>query len=55
MPGGVLLFAPVYVPLHDVYKVHTEVAVFVLLSVFAVFVINGLLSEREKVKERLVA
>ncbi|KAL0902550.1 hypothetical protein ABMA27_000392 [Loxostege sticticalis] len=53
VPGGVLLFAPVYVPLHDVFKVHTEVAVFVLLSVFAVFVINGLLSEREKVKERL--
>ncbi|KAL0902549.1 hypothetical protein ABMA27_000391 [Loxostege sticticalis] len=55
MPGGVLLFVPIYHPLHDVYKVHTEVAVFLLFTVFAVFVINGLLSEREKVKDRLTA
>ncbi|KAL4703426.1 hypothetical protein ACJJTC_008145 [Scirpophaga incertulas] len=55
MPGGVLLFIPIYHPLHDTYGIHSEVTFFMLLSIFAVFIINGLLSEREKVKERLTA
>ncbi|XP_028162370.1 uncharacterized protein LOC114354273 [Ostrinia furnacalis] len=53
MPGGLLPYVALLQPLRYVYNIHAEVAVFVLLSVFAVFVINGLLSEREKVKERL--
>ncbi|XP_028162393.1 uncharacterized protein LOC114354290 [Ostrinia furnacalis] len=53
MPGGVLMFVPIYHPLHDHLKIHTEVTVFVLFSIYAVFIINGLASDREKVKERL--
>lgn len=52
MPGGVLMFVPIYHPLHDMYRIHTEVAFFLLFSIFSVFIINGLLSDREKPKEK---
>ncbi|XP_023945394.2 uncharacterized protein LOC112051101 [Bicyclus anynana] len=55
MPFGVLLFVPIYHPLHDNLKIHSEVTFFLLFSVFAVFIINGLLTEREKCKDRLTA
>ncbi|KOB73969.1 Uncharacterized protein OBRU01_03538 [Operophtera brumata] len=48
MPGGVLLFVPIYHPLHDVYKIHTEVTFFLLFTIYAAFTIYGLLSAREK-------
>lgn len=33
MPGGVLLFVPLYHPLHDFYNIHSEVTFFLLLSI----------------------
>ncbi|CAG9781879.1 unnamed protein product [Diatraea saccharalis] len=53
MPGGVLMFVPIYHPLHDVYKIHSEVTFFLLFSIFCIFIISGLLSDREKNKEKL--
>lgn len=34
MPGGVLLFLPVYHPLHDLGKVHTENTFFILFAIY---------------------
>lgn len=48
MPGGVLMFIPIYHVLHDMYKIHSEVTFFLLFAVFAVIVLNGLCSERKK-------
>ena len=48
MPGGVLLFVPIYHPLHDVHKIHSEVTFFLLFAIFSVIVLSGLLSNREK-------
>ncbi|CAG4929378.1 unnamed protein product [Parnassius apollo] len=53
MPGGVLMFVPLYHPLHDVLKIHSEVTFFLLFAIFAVIVINGILSERERTNEKL--
>ncbi|XP_050360893.1 uncharacterized protein LOC126780446 isoform X1 [Nymphalis io] len=53
MPGGVLLFIPIYHPLHDVYKLHSEVTFSLLFSIYFVVVLLGLLSDREKNKEKL--
>nr|AXY94765.1 GMPiso00160 [Galleria mellonella] len=53
MPGGVLMFVPLYHPLHDVLGIHSEVTFFLLFSIFSVFVLHGLLSDREKSKSRL--
>ncbi|KAF9804767.1 hypothetical protein SFRURICE_007670 [Spodoptera frugiperda] len=36
MPGGVLMFIPIYHPLHDVFNIHSEVTFFLLFSIFAV-------------------
>ncbi|XP_063373444.1 uncharacterized protein LOC134661339 [Cydia amplana] len=55
MPGGVLLFLPIYHPLHDMFHIHSEVTFFLLFSIFGAFVLHGLLSDREKTKERLTA
>ncbi|XP_075991581.1 uncharacterized protein LOC142986783 [Anticarsia gemmatalis] len=55
MPGGVLMFVPIYHPLHDVFKIHSEVTFFLLFSIFATIVISGLLSEREKIAKKLTA
>lgn len=52
MPGGVLMFVPIYHPLHDVWKIHTEVTFFLLMSIFSVFILHGLLSERERTVKR---
>nr|CAD7442488.1 unnamed protein product [Timema bartmani] len=38
MPGGILLFIPIYHPLHDLFKVHTEVCVVLLLTGFFLIV-----------------
>lgn len=38
MPGGVLLFLPIYHPLHDFYHIHTEVCVMLLITIFLVVV-----------------
>ncbi|XP_004929918.1 uncharacterized protein LOC101746861 [Bombyx mori] len=53
MPGGVLLFVPIYHPLHDIYKIHSEITFFLLFAIYGTFVIHGLLSDREKSKEKL--
>ncbi|XP_024944272.1 uncharacterized protein LOC107271244 [Cephus cinctus] len=41
MPGGVLLFLPIYHPLHDNFNVHTEVCFFLLFAVFLVLAWSG--------------
>jgi hypothetical protein len=41
MPGGVLLFLPLYHPLHDIYKIHSEVTFFILFSVFLAMAWSG--------------
>lgn len=48
MPGGVLMFVPIYHPLHDMYGIHSEVTFFLLFSIFVVIILTGLFSEREK-------
>lgn len=32
-PGGILLFIPIYHPLHDIYKLHSEVTFFILFVI----------------------
>ncbi|XP_050312233.1 uncharacterized protein LOC126747554 [Anthonomus grandis grandis] len=39
--GGVLLFVPLYHPLHDVFKIHSEVTFFILATVFLVLAWMG--------------
>ena len=34
MPGGVLLFISLYHPLHDIYKIHSEVTFFFLFTIY---------------------
>ncbi|CAG0904156.1 unnamed protein product [Darwinula stevensoni] len=34
MPGGILLFLPIYHPLHDIFNIHTENCVLILFIVF---------------------
>jgi hypothetical protein len=41
MPGGVLLFLPLYHPLHDIYKIHSEVTFFILFSIFLAMAWSG--------------
>lgn len=53
MPGGILLFIPIYHPLHDIYNIHTEITVFMLFAIFFVFILRGLLSERQTNNTRL--
>ncbi|KAF9417710.1 hypothetical protein HW555_005291 [Spodoptera exigua] len=53
MPGGVLMFIPIYHPLHDVFKIHSEVTFFLLFSIFAMIVLSGLLSDRQKCNKKL--
>lgn len=40
-PGGVLMFIPIYHPLHDTYKIHSEVTFFFLFSIFLLIVWTG--------------
>lgn len=35
MPGGVLLFIPLYHPLHDIYNIHSEITCFLLFAIYA--------------------
>ncbi|CAB3225421.1 unnamed protein product [Arctia plantaginis] len=53
MPGGVLLFVPIYHSLHDMYKIHSEVTFCMLFVIFFVIVLFGILSEREKTSTKL--
>lgn len=39
--GGVLLFIPIYHPLHDVFKIHSEVTFFIIFTVSLVLVWSG--------------
>jgi hypothetical protein len=41
MPGGVLLFIPLYHPLHDIYGLHSEVTFFILFSIFMGIIWSG--------------
>lgn len=38
MPMGVLQFLPLYHPLHDIYHIHSEVCVFIILSTYTAVV-----------------
>ncbi|VVC86223.1 unnamed protein product [Leptidea sinapis] len=55
MPGGVILFIPLYHTLHDNFHIHSEVTFFILFSIFLVIVLQGLLSNRDYCKEKLTA
>jgi hypothetical protein len=37
-PGGILLFLPIYHPLHDIFKIHSEVTYFILLVTFLLII-----------------
>ncbi|XP_044256496.1 uncharacterized protein LOC123006216 [Tribolium madens] len=37
-PGGILMFIPIYHPLHDIYKIHSEVTFFILFVVFLLII-----------------
>lgn len=39
--GGVLLFLPIYHPLHDSYNIHSEVTFMIIFTVFAVLIWSG--------------
>lgn len=41
MPGGVLLFLPLYHPLHDIAGIHSEVTFFMLFTVFLLIIWTG--------------
>lgn len=47
MPGGVLLFVPIYHPLHDVFGIHSEVTFFLLFAIYGMITLYGLLSAPE--------
>ncbi|XP_060521139.1 uncharacterized protein LOC132698828 [Cylas formicarius] len=36
--GGILLFIPIYHPLHDNYKIHSEVTFFILFTIFLLII-----------------
>ncbi|GLG95408.1 uncharacterized protein LOC103524413 isoform X3 [Gryllus bimaculatus] len=38
MPGGVLLFLPLYHPLHDIYHIHSEVTFMILFAMFLLII-----------------
>ncbi|CAG9858321.1 unnamed protein product [Phyllotreta striolata] len=40
-PTGLIPFILIYHPLHDVYKIHTEIAVFIIVAVFLVLAWTG--------------
>lgn len=40
-PGGILMFIPIYHPLHDVYKLHSEVTFFILFAIFLLIIWSG--------------
>lgn len=40
-PGGILLFLPIYHPLHDIFKIHSEVTFFMLFSIFLLLIWSG--------------
>ncbi|XP_066142181.1 uncharacterized protein [Euwallacea fornicatus] len=39
--GGVLLFLPIYHPLHDILKIHSEVTYFILFTIFLILIWSG--------------
>lgn len=41
VPGGVLLFLPIYHPLHDIFKIHSEVTFFILFTIFLLIIWTG--------------
>ena len=41
MPGGVLLFLPLYHPLHDLAGIHSEVTFFMLFTIFLLICWTG--------------
>ncbi|XP_045784848.1 uncharacterized protein LOC123880655 [Maniola jurtina] len=53
MPGGVMLFVPIYHILHDALEIHAEVTFFLLFSIFAAFTMYGILSERDECTKKL--
>ncbi|KRT80677.1 hypothetical protein AMK59_4972 [Oryctes borbonicus] len=40
-PGGILMFIPIYHPLHDIFKLHSEVTFFFLFSIFLLIIWTG--------------
>ncbi|VEN42048.1 unnamed protein product [Callosobruchus maculatus] len=39
--GGILLFIPLYHPLHDLYNIHSEVTYFILFAIFLLIIWSG--------------
>lgn len=52
MPLGVLQFLPIYHVLHDVYNIHTEVPVFIIITLYGLIWWTG---DRKAQKERTAA
>ncbi|XP_071050816.1 uncharacterized protein [Onthophagus taurus] len=48
VPGGVLMFIPIYHPLHDIHKIHSEVTFMFLFSIFLLLTWLGDRSARGK-------
>ncbi|XP_077301908.1 uncharacterized protein LOC143922518 [Arctopsyche grandis] len=53
MPGGVLLFIPLYHPLHDLLGIHSEVTFFMLLTLFLVIAWSGDRTQRDRNPSRV--
>lgn len=39
--GGILLFIPIYHPLHDIFNIHTEVTCFIIVTIFLLLIWSG--------------
>ncbi|XP_018334874.1 uncharacterized protein LOC108743782 [Agrilus planipennis] len=48
VPGGVLMFLPIYHPLHDNYRVHSEVTFFILFAIFLLLIWLGMRNTNQK-------
>ncbi|XP_018572213.1 uncharacterized protein LOC108911701 isoform X2 [Anoplophora glabripennis] len=53
-PGGVLLFIPIYHPLHDVFKIHSEVTFSILFAIFLLLIWSGDRKPKDKVSNTAV-
>ncbi|XP_048508483.1 uncharacterized protein LOC105689904 isoform X2 [Athalia rosae] len=47
-PGGILMFLPIYHPLHDMHGIHSEVTFFLLLTIFLAIIWSG---DRNSIKK----
>lgn len=41
VPVGILMFIPIYHPLHDIFNIHSEVTFFIMFAIFLLLVWSG--------------